>query len=348
VRAACGDRSFTMPYWNYLESKTAGILPAPFRDPKSPLYNPDRRPAGHPGSGVNNGEWVPNASVTYDCLGLSDYYSADAVPPNFSSTINNNPHGIMHDQIGNEFVSDLLRAGMSFIPTAAGDPIFFLHHCNIDRIWASWNAGGNKNPDHDPNWAAKRFTFANAQGQVAEYVVGKYSDIKTLGYSYEKLEPVPAAAAVVAAAGPTVKGIKPLTVGNSLAIRLSGTVLTVPLAAAPGQTLLRATPGGAKVYLVVEGLRIDRLPGTQYDIFLGAPKGATGDALKPYYVGTPSFFEAAGMPGMGQDFTFDVSALAARLQKQGNAAPVVTIVPRGGAPMPGSNPAIAKISLVRQ
>jgi len=28
---------------------------------------------------------------------------------------------------------------------AALDPIFYLHHCNIDRMWAAWNAHGNSN-----------------------------------------------------------------------------------------------------------------------------------------------------------------------------------------------------------
>lgn len=29
--------------------------------------------------------------------------------------------------------------------TSALDPIFYLHHCNIDRMWAAWNANGNTN-----------------------------------------------------------------------------------------------------------------------------------------------------------------------------------------------------------
>jgi hypothetical protein len=48
------------------------------------------------------------------------------------------------------------------------------------------------------------------------------------------------------------------------------------------------------------------------------------------------------MPGMGSDFTFDVTDLMARL---GNGQPQIRLVPRG-APRKGSNPSIAKISLV--
>lgn len=35
--------------------------------------------------------------------------------------------------------------------TAALDPIFYLHHANIDRMWAKWNEMGNSNPP-DQNW----------------------------------------------------------------------------------------------------------------------------------------------------------------------------------------------------
>ena len=203
VRAACGDARFVMPYRKYLESEKEAVLPAPIRDPSSPLNNPNRRPPGHPGSGVNIGEWVPDAQVNYECLRLPTYYSTDAVQTNFSSSINNNPHGIMHDQIGNPYASDPLKYGMSFIPTAAGDPIFFLHHCNIDRLWASWNAAGNRNPDGDPSWAGKQFTFATPDGKTALYTVGKYTNIAALGYSYEKLEPIPGGKVAVVLTAPT-------------------------------------------------------------------------------------------------------------------------------------------------
>jgi tyrosinase len=348
VRAASGEPSFAMPYWNYLESEKEGVLPEPFRDPKSPLYNPNRRPPGHPGKGVNNGERVPDSEVNYECLKLPDYYSTEAVPPNFSSSINNNPHGIMHDLIGDPYASNPLDYGMSFIPTAAGDPIFFLHHCNIDRLWASWNAAGNKNPDDDPKWAGKKFTFANAQGTLAEYLVGKYTNTESLGYSYEKLEPVPKGGGQVASLAKAPAPRAAATVGARAGIKLGAKAMVVTLAPPPGHAMLRDAAQGARTYLVIEGLKVARLPGVQYDIYLGAPKGAAGDALKPYYVGTPSFFEAAGMPGMGQDFSFDVSTLADQLKQQGNTAPQVTIVPKGGAPTKGSNPEIGRISLVSQ
>lgn len=40
-------------------------------------------------------------------------------------------HGWVHVDIGDD---------MGFVPSAAFDPIFWLHHCQVDRIWAMWQA----------------------------------------------------------------------------------------------------------------------------------------------------------------------------------------------------------------
>ncbi len=49
-------------------------------------------------------------------------------------------HGAVHIWVG---------GSMSYIPTAPADPIFWMHHANIDRLWAQWQQspqGRGKNP----------------------------------------------------------------------------------------------------------------------------------------------------------------------------------------------------------
>jgi tyrosinase len=49
-----------------------------------------------------------------------------------------NPHGSAHTRWG---------GSISSIPTAAKDPLFFLLHCNVDRLWAKWQRNnGRFNP----------------------------------------------------------------------------------------------------------------------------------------------------------------------------------------------------------
>src|SRR5262249_12491558 len=55
-------------------------------------------------------------------LGLGSLYSAFRI-------MEGNPHGSAHTSFG---------GSISSIPTAARDPLFFLLHCNVDRLWAKW------------------------------------------------------------------------------------------------------------------------------------------------------------------------------------------------------------------
>jgi tyrosinase len=53
-------------------------------------------------------------------------------------TMEGNPHGTAHTRWGGSIAS---------IPTAAKDPLFFLLHCNVDRLWAKWQRqNGRFNP----------------------------------------------------------------------------------------------------------------------------------------------------------------------------------------------------------
>jgi tyrosinase len=53
-----------------------------------------------------------------------------------------NPHGSAHVSFG---------GSISSVPTAAKDPLFFLLHCNVDRLWAKWQ---RQNGRFDPAVAA--------------------------------------------------------------------------------------------------------------------------------------------------------------------------------------------------
>lgn len=53
-----------------------------------------------------------------------------------------NPHGPAHTSFG---------GSISSIGTAARDPLFFLLHCNVDRLWAKWQRQNNR---FDPAQAA--------------------------------------------------------------------------------------------------------------------------------------------------------------------------------------------------
>ncbi|AXW61821.1 tyrosinase [Ralstonia solanacearum] len=58
-------------------------------------------------------------------------------------TMQGNPHGSAH--------VSYFGGSISSIPTAAKDPLFFLLHCNVDRLWAKWQSQAGR---YDANVAA--------------------------------------------------------------------------------------------------------------------------------------------------------------------------------------------------
>jgi tyrosinase len=69
-----------------------------------------------------------------------------------------------------------VAGSMMSIPTAPADPVFWMHHAEIDRIWAEWQAA---NPGQNPNLAGSDATM----DPWTETEVDT-RDITALGYSY--------------------------------------------------------------------------------------------------------------------------------------------------------------------
>ncbi len=84
-----------------------------------------------------------------------------------------------------------LWVGGSMVPmTSPNDPVFFLHHCFVDKVWADWQAAQVKaNPAGAPHYAPME---ANPPGHNFEDVLLPWArrirdviDIAALGYGYE-------------------------------------------------------------------------------------------------------------------------------------------------------------------
>jgi tyrosinase len=76
---------------------------------------------------------------------------------------------------------------------AALDPIFYLHHCNIDRMWAAWNDKGNANPTA-PNWlrgptavGERKFVMPMPDGSSWFYTPDDVRSLSQFDYTYDDL-----------------------------------------------------------------------------------------------------------------------------------------------------------------
>ena len=199
VRNVLDDTSFTMPYWNYTDS-TQRVLPAAFRLPSSPLYRKHRKASVNHGHPLDEGQGTPSP-LNLGCLDQENYLPTGGITQGFCLNLDSGLHASMHVLIGD-------RQGMGDITWAANDPIFWLHHANVDRLWASWNAG-HDNPDNDA-WRNRQFAFADEKGVRVTTRIGDFADIAALGYIYDRLEPVPVAMAEVTAGGAALSRAAPV------------------------------------------------------------------------------------------------------------------------------------------
>src|SRR6478672_3119047 len=76
---------------------------------------------------------------------------------------------------------------------AALDPIFYLHHCNIDRMWAIWHHAGNKNPT-DAAWldgpaasGQREFVMPLPTNSSWVYISSEMDSLSKVDYTYDTL-----------------------------------------------------------------------------------------------------------------------------------------------------------------
>jgi tyrosinase len=358
IRQVSGNPAFTLPYWNYSTPDTSirGVLPPQFRLPGDPtygaLYVADRNPGVNSGRPIQQGQ--PNDPLSLSALSECTY-SPQGARQGFCARLDFPLHGNIHVLVGT-------TTNMGNVPTAANDPIFWAHHCNIDRLWASWNAGGRQNPN-DPTFLDKTFVFADASGQRVVAKISDFLAIAPLGYGYDRLEPVPRCPVVLSEATP--RTYNRTTSAVSLGSGPVKVTLAAPATAAaqPLAERIAALPANRHLYLVVRGLKANLQPGTLYHVYLELPDEAAGEHREHYLVGSLNFFDAAGHGdhgehaaaggssggGEGKFYSFDVTDLARELAAAGKlgAEPSLTVLP-GDQPEAEAQPVVGEMTLVEQ
>ena len=97
----------------------------------------------------------------------------------FQQSVQGTPHNVVHGAIG---------GNMGGFNTAGQDPIFWLHHRNIDRLWEKWLAQewGRVNLIADATWMNTNFIFVD---ENKNFVQMSGSDVlytvNQLNYQYE-------------------------------------------------------------------------------------------------------------------------------------------------------------------
>ena len=309
LRKVSGDSTMVVPYWDYY---TSPQVPPEFLDTTSALYR-----KGRTGDDVTGAlSLAPfDDSVTNFQRGL---------PNAFEPSLESQPHNPVHNLIG---------GAMSSILISPWDPLFWVHHANIDRLWAAWVAAGNGRqmpPASNSYWSGS-FQYGAAIRSVPR--VWTTNTTTYFGYQYDNqtmptsLPPPSSSGTASSFATASALPAKPATTQSAslnastpLALDERSITVQLPLSAQDSRRvrslMLAPTASSTQqgpVRVVLDGINLTSLGkkgGYFYKVYLNLPEQA-GATLpeRAYLLGTLGAFEisvaqmqasmqGAGMQGM--------------------------------------------------
>jgi tyrosinase len=184
-RELSGKPDFALPYWDWTADRQ---LPAAFArgdTSSNPLFH---RRVISPTDTLPD-DMVGRAVMT-SILRSPDFEAFGSTRPNGQDSPDSrwlrregtrtelefNPHDGVHTTVGGD---------MAQVSLASRDPIFWLHHANVDRIWVAWNRLGNEN-SREADWLEFEFMrhFPNPDGSAWNVAVSDLQSTPALGYRY--------------------------------------------------------------------------------------------------------------------------------------------------------------------
>lgn len=338
-----GPADWSLPYWNYSDDSNpdARRLPPAFRAQTLPDGTPNALRVNIVRARGNNGAIVAGPEYSdLTCL-TEPSYEADPVggSPGFGGpkTVFNHsggavgfleavPHGSMHGAVG---------GWMGRFGTAGLDPLFWLHHCNIDRLWEVWL---KRDPQHvnptDADWLGMRFDFRDAKGKAVKRKVGDSVDTAAIGYEYEDvLDPLAPGGGLESLSSVEMtmadRPIPEMVGATEGPVALTGkpTTAHVEVSAPSGPALesLEADEAPPRVYVNVENVTGEGDP-RAYKVFVNGEYAG----LLPMFGVAEATAQTDKHPGGGLHYRLDVTDAVQRLQSEGNWNPAdmqVTFVP---------------------
>ena len=380
VRAAVvklgGPTTWTLPYWNYFKPNENPLPPA-FASPdwpdgqgNNPLFVPQRYGPNNDGN-----VFVPVDQINLAALNDPDFTGvASGGSPGFGGVdtgfehggqvhggIETQPHDWVHGLVGGGDPQNPQLPGLMSDPDTAGlDPIFYLHHANIDRLWEVWRENPATHVDPtDPNWLGgpgsigdRIFSMPMPDGNPWDYTPADMTDLGKLGYTYDDLSPaspVPQPGlrlmrlGAPPAAAQKLEGVLAVTAGKNVElmganrepVRITGGEASASVELDEGArrkvsaSLLGAAQTGEpdRVFLNLENVR-GLADSTAFHVYVGLPEGANPADHPELLAGSIALFGARKASlvdgehaGQGLTFVLEITKIVDALHL-GNALDV--------------------------
>ncbi len=191
-RQMSGDPDFALPYWDWTEQRQ---MPPAFTAPtvngrRNPLYDGTRQmgPNGSLRASAIGEQVIARimAETSFELIASTRPTGQDSTDGRWlraqgRTTLLESAHNTVHVSVGGD-MADMV---------SPRDPIFWLHHSNVDRLWARWNALGRRNPGNRL-WTGFPFNnmFQLPQGErmtAWNTSVRDVLDHRAFGYTYPDL-----------------------------------------------------------------------------------------------------------------------------------------------------------------
>lgn len=139
-----GPADWALPYWNYHDGAASRVIPPTFRQQtfadgeQNHLFVAERRASANDGSVAASEDQVAlhallfarfSASNVTNIAGFGGRDSGFQHSSGSPGWLEQSPHGAMHMYV-NGWMAAFHKTGL--------DPLFYCHHCNIDRLWEVW------------------------------------------------------------------------------------------------------------------------------------------------------------------------------------------------------------------
>jgi tyrosinase len=324
--------SFALPYWDWTRYPN---IPAPFLDKTGSLGNETR--------GSDSRNQISSESVGQQAINsllseraIVQVYGGridndDQILASTSSHVELGPHNGVHSAVGGDMLGRC----------SPEDPLFWVHHCNIDRLWTSWQAlHGGVVPDdklwgnhkleqfYDPDLKAPRLVPCSETVTSAEFIP-QYDRLETLAGGTPSV-PLPAQQIWLGPGGQVTlpAGLAKAVISETHAsVRNNMTMFSLPLSGEFQRMLSRASylrPDNYQnvpffVFLLLDDVPFPRSLSTRARVFLNPTN--TGNALRlddPAYVQTLSFFAVNRDEKHKTTFAFDITPNIVQLAAMGH------------------------------
>lgn len=350
ARKTLNDSTFTIPYWNYGGAAATRAIPAIFIDAKLGAENNPLYPIGGRVRTLKTGtDQLADWRVDTTAVMANEYYFSEpgiegmGDDLGFGTSMDSAPHGLVHSGIG---------GWMGSVETAAFDPVFWVHHANIDRLFNQWLGkrrywSRSMTKQDVATWlAATPYAFFTADGKLESKPRSFFLDTKNLGYSYDSdpsvimlpvLPPSNVPPAVLASNHTMAvpKGVthfveksagvlqQPLQVSPNAPTSLQ-IPLALPAGSAPmsGKVPLAITNQTSnkdnRTYLVLDGVKKAGEKGGTYEVYIGPQAADAKGATSPAFAGRFTSFDVppSDIPGTGKTFRFNITEHLGKLGTQ--------------------------------